>query len=83
MDATTYESKARALLSDNNTYVKLNSDPTQRFKSRLAALLKEWKEKKIISHALWKKLYPTAEDVPKFMACRKFTKMKCPSDPSF
>ena len=81
MDATTYESKARALLSDNNTYVKLNSDPTQRFKSKLAALLKEWKEKKIISHALWKKLYPAAEDVPKFYGLPKIHKNKVPLRP--
>ncbi len=81
MYATTYESKARALFSDNNTYVKLNSDLTQRFKLKLVVLLKEWKEKKIISYALWKKLYPTAGDVPKFYGLPKIHKTEVPLRP--
>ena len=64
MDTRTDEREAQALSNDSNTYVKLNSDPTQRYKAKRVALLKEWKGKNIISQPVWKKLYPTAEDVP-------------------
>lgn len=34
-------------------------------------ILKEWIEKAIISYTLWKKLYPTTEDKPKFYGLAK------------
>ena len=45
MDNETYESKAQALWNDSSTYAKVNSDPMQRSKAKLVALLKELKEK--------------------------------------
>lgn len=45
MDNETYESKAQALWNDSSTYAKVISDPMQRSKAKLVALLKELKEK--------------------------------------
>ena len=64
MNKEDYEKKVEEFLSQT-TYNKINNDPTTRFKNKLIDLLKTIKTQDGISEALYKKLYPTGEGVPK------------------
>ena len=81
MDASDYDTKMRDLLSDGNTYKKLNSDPTNKFKASLSKLLKKWKDNNIITHSVWQHLYPTAADIPKLYGLPKVHKQGYPLRP--
>ena len=78
MNSNDYYSKLNALLEDKNTYTKLKSDPTNKFKNRLAKLLKGWKDSGKISHQTWLQLYPSAAEPPKFYGLPKIHKVGNP-----
>ena len=81
MDANDYDTKMKELLSDENTYKKLSSDPTNKFKATLGKLLKKWKDGNIISYNIWQRLYPTAADIPKLYGLPKVHKQGYPLRP--
>ena len=68
-----YIKKAEDLLSQN-TYRALTSDPTMRLKTKMINLLKSIKSKGGISEKLYKRLYPTGAESPKFDGLPKIHK---------
>ena len=81
MDAAEYDRKSRLLLDDTTTYTRLRSDPTARYKSKLTAKLKKWKDEEKIIYGQWKYLYPTSENHPKFYGLPKIHKKDAPLRP--
>ena len=81
MNTTEYDSKIRELLKDVTTYKKLSSDPTNKFKTKVVKLLKQWKDQNKISYSLWQRLYPTAAVTPKFYGLPKVHKNAVPLRP--
>ena len=73
-----YDDKMQKMLTDSNTYVKLNSDPTNKFKNKLSGLLKNLKDNDKISFNTWQRLYPTAAETPKFYGLLKYTRKTIP-----
>ena len=61
IDASEYEDKINEMLSDERTYEKLPTDPTQCYKRELLSRLK--KENKI-NKSQYHLLYPIAENIP-------------------
>ena len=76
MKVTDYDAKIAGLLVDDTTYKKLERDPTKVYKSKLVNTLKEWKRTKTISDALYYRINPTSEAVPKFYGLPKVHKNK-------
>jgi len=62
-----YHNKVKALLEDTNTYEKLTSDPNRSLKNKLIQTLRDWRKENRIPDYLYNQLYPTAENVPKFL----------------
>ena len=81
MNSNDYHTKISGLLTDELTYAKLKSDPTNTFKLKLTRLLKSWKDTNKISYPLWQKLYPTAAVIPKFYGLPKVHKINHPLRP--
>ena len=81
MKATDYDAKIAGLLGDDTTYKKLERDPTKVYKSKLVNTMKEWKRTKTISDALYYRIYPTSEAVPKFYRLPKVHKNNVPLRP--
>ena len=65
IDVSEYEEKINEMLSDERTYEKLTSDPTQRYKRELVTILSRLKKENKIDKAQYDLLYPTAENVPR------------------
>ena len=76
-----YDAKIAGLLGDDITYKKLERDPTKVYKSKLANTMKEWKRTKTISDALYYRIYPTSETVPKFYGLPNVHKNNVPLSP--
>ena len=57
MDTDEYEQKAATMLSDDNTYEKLNKDPTTEYNKNLISIkqVERWGQEQ------YKYLYPVAE----------------------
>ena len=53
-----------SLLSDTNTYEKLNRDPTATHKRELIDIIKKWQKEDPIPQPLKYRIYPTAEETP-------------------
>ena len=81
MNSSEYDNKIQTLLSDTNTYEIIKQDPTKKFKTNIAKLLKSWKDNNKISYQTWRRLYPTAADVPKFYGLPKVHKQQIPLRP--
>ena len=81
LDKTDYERKIDQMLSDSSTYVKLQKDPTSKYKNRLTKLLKILKDNNKITIQQWKHMYPTSEDPPKFYGLPKIHKPGTPLRP--
>jgi len=62
LNTVDYKTKMDLLLADNNTYLKLNKEPTTKYKTKLINILKEWKNEKCIPDHLYWRLY--LEPVP-------------------
>ena len=81
MDTSNYEDKMKAMLADRDTYTKLKSDPTKKFKQELIKMLNKLeKEKKITKQQYWY-LYPTLEKVPRMYGSPKIHKPDTPLRP--
>ena len=79
VDKISYEAKVNTLLSDTSTYTKLKKDPTRKYQSDLAAVLKKkdfktLKEEKVTDDNLYYILYPTACAIPGFYVFLKIHK---------
>ena len=59
----------------------MKKDPTNKYKTKITNLLKEWKDEKKISYHLWIKLYPTHDEIPKFYSLPKVHKPATPLRP--
>ena len=81
MNTFEYQAKIKGLLDDNNTYVKLKTDPTNKFKAKVVQLIKIWKDKGKITQKTWQQLYPTAAETPKFYGLPKVHKKDYPLRP--
>ena len=73
MDKQDYENKVQSMLSDEKTYLKLDSDPTPKYKRKLVSTLKHLKKENKITEGQYKDLYPTAENVPRLLPHQKST----------
>ncbi|XP_072033048.1 uncharacterized protein [Amphiura filiformis] len=74
MDTTEYEDKIHEMLSDERTYEQLPSDPTQRYKRELVAILSRLKKDKKIEKYQYDLLFPTAENIPRIYGTPKIHK---------
>ena len=66
------------LLSDANTYEKLNRDPTATYKRELIDTIKKWQKEDPIPQPLKDGIYPTAEETPKMYGLPKIHKANAP-----
>ena len=76
LDRKEYEQKIETLLSDQKTYELLKKDPTTTVKNKLINQLKTWKKEGTISNDLYKKIYPTFDQAPKFYGILKIHKKR-------
>ena len=81
LDRTEYEEKIGKLLSDQKTYELLKKDPTTTVKNKLINQLKTWKKEGTITPELYKQVYPTSEQAPKFYGLPKIHKTDMPLRP--
>ena len=80
MDRDDYHPKADALLQES-TYRPIPNDPTNKYKTKLIALLKSIKAEGGINETIYKKLYPTGAGSPKFYGLPKIHKTGTPLRP--
>ena len=81
LDKSEYIGKCHVLLKDGKTYRKLKSDPTNKYRKELVEKLKELKDKNKISLDLYRKLYPTMDQPPRFYGLPKVHKAGYPLRP--
>ena len=82
MDTTEYEEKLDKMLSDTNTYTRLDKDPTPpEYKNKLVDILSRLKKEGEIRPEDKKSLYPTAEIVPRIYGSPKIHKKDTPLRP--
>ena len=81
MNTSEYKTKIAAILSDENTYRKLKSNPTRKYKEKLVALLQDLRDSKVITGVKYLQLYPTAEETPKLYGLPKVHKANIPLRP--
>ena len=81
MDKQEYLDKCNSMLQDTKTYKKLKHDPTAKYKREVVALLKELKDREVISNTLHKRLYPTSDQPPRFYGVPKTHKINMPLRP--
>ena len=80
VDKEDYIKKAEHLLQQSN-YKKINSDPTNKHKNKLIGLLKTIKTQGGMNDNLYKRLYPTGANAPKFYGLPKVHKDNIPLRP--
>ena len=80
LDKEEYIQKAKQLLHQPN-YKTLTTDPTTKHKNKLIALLKTIKTQGGMNDNLYKKLYPTGANSPKFYGLPKVNKDGIPLRP--
>ena len=81
MNAKDYKDKAKALLSDTNTYKSLSKDPTSKYRTQVISQLQELKNAGAISELKYKQLYPTSSTIPRFYGLPKVHKSGAPLRP--
>ena len=81
MDKPDYNTKAQELLNDKKTYKEINTDPTNKLKTKLISLLKKIKAEGGIQEQLYKKMYLTGAVAPKFYGLPKIHKRDIPLRP--
>jgi len=81
MSSSSYDEKVNTMLSDEKTYQKLVKDSTPGYKKKLVALLSRFKQKKKITEAQYKHLYPTSENVSRMYCNPKIHKEGYPLRP--
>ena len=81
IDKTDYQDKVQAILADTKTYELLKKDPTVTYKNKLINILKEIKKEGNIPTPLYRQLYPTANQAPRFYGLPKIHKPHMPLRP--
>ena len=81
MKKSEYQEKCEHLLNDEKTYKKLKGDPTRKYKAELGNVLRDLKDRKIITPDLHRKLYPTVDQPPRFYGLPKVHKNNIPLHP--
>jgi hypothetical protein len=81
LDKEEYISKCHDLLGDNRTYKKLKSDPTEKYKRELISTLRKLKESCNIPYDIYKRMYPTNDQPPRFYGLPKVHKTGTPLRP--
>lgn len=81
MDSTTYNNKCLQLLSDQKTYLKIKTDPTNVTQNKNNLLIKDWKNKKYITESTARHLTIHNAQPPKFYALIKTHKQNMPARP--
>ena len=74
MEVSDYKQKLSEMLSDEKTYERLPSDPTQRYKRELVAILSRLKKENKINKTQYDLLFPTAENIPRIYGTPKIHK---------
>ena len=69
------------MFADAKTYEELASDPTQKYKRKLVATLSRLCDEGKISRDKYKRLYPTAENIPRLYCTPKIHKPNAPLRP--
>ena len=75
-----YEDKMDLLLSDTNTYEKLNRDHTATYKRELIDIIRKRQKEDPIPQPLKDRICPTAEETPKMYSLPKIHKANAPLD---
>ncbi len=73
-----YHQKVNQLLPDTNACEELRCVPTRKYKSGLINKLRKWQEQDNSSQGLYKELYPTTANVPKFYGLPQIHKTNTP-----
>ena len=81
MNKKEYEEKCKQLLGDEKTYKRLKGDPSRKFKGEIVSILNDFKERKVITPELHKKLYPTVDRPPWFYGLPKVHNINTPLHP--
>ena len=81
LDTKEYEDKITNILNDSKTYEVLKKDPTASIKRSFIALISPWKKAGTISKELYKQIYTTSEQAPKFYGLPKIHKKEMPLRP--
>ena len=81
MDKPDYNTKAQELLNDKKTYKDINTDPTNKLKTKLISLLKKIRAEGGIEEWFYKKMYPTGTVAPTFYGFTKIHKRDIPLRP--
>ena len=76
-----YEEKMEKLLSNANTYQRLDKDPTQAYKRQFIGIIRKWQNEDPIPIDIKNKIYPTTEEVPKIYGTPKIHKEAAPLRP--
>ena len=76
-----YKNKCKAMLNDEQTYMRLKRDPTPTYKKELVSSLQELKEKGATDTKLYRKIYPTTDAPPRFYGLPKIHKEGVPLCP--
>ncbi len=81
MNTTDYQQKAKQLVEDDSTYVKLDKNPTKKYKDQLKGIVKKLLDQEDITKAKYYLLCPSTETVPRFYGLPKIHKPSCPLRP--
>jgi len=78
LDRTDYLNKMHDLLSDRETYVAVNCDPTKKITAQLKDLLQRWRRNDYISIGTYRSLLNTDGILPRAYGLPKIHKNDCP-----
>ena len=74
MDRSDYENKIQKILKDTKTYETIKKDTITTFKNKLINTLKEWKKECRIYQPLYRQIFPTSDQPPKFYCLPKINR---------
>ena len=81
MDTVEYIKKAKDILEDTNTYRVIQTDPTNKLKSKLINILRRTKAATGLQENIYRKMYPTGASPPRFYGLPKIHKNNIPLRP--
>ena len=81
MNKVDYNEKIKEHLDDNETYLKLDSDPTRDLRTTVNQYLKSLLDKKLITNAQYYSLFAKSSTIPLFYALIKIHKIGVPIRP--
>ena len=81
MDTVEYIKKANDILEDTNTYRVIQTDPTNKLKSKLINILRRTKAATGLQENIYRKMYPTGASPPRFYGLPKIHKNNIPFRP--